>query len=576
MIKKGQEVQPDIRRFDSPRSETKLIAAALVLIAVYLLPMFVLGQNAHMRIQDNLDSNVAWYKVLASSGQLFGSVHATIPQIINGELSRNAFGSQFSLIVLLYAALPPMLAYALSQLISRLFAFIGMYLLLRDHFVRSDQDGLIRVFAALAFALTPFWPSGMLSTLGMPLALWAFLNIRRRQDSWKEWATLILLPFYSSFELGFFFFLSALFLFWVISCTHRKEFDARFLAAIVLMTAVYLLVEYRLVASLFLDTTPTNRNAFNESNMTMVQVMVTAIINAAIGHNQVWTMQQYIILPVTLVALWLIVQSMRHHTQLRREQLWFLWLLELNLLISLWYGFWFYKGWMPLKERFSLLKAFNFSRYHYLHPMLIYMMFALGLVICRHKGKGWKRLAEAALILQIVVLFLYNPEIEYHQQPSFRQFYAENQFHEIAGYIGKPKSAYRVASIGLHPAIAQYNGFYTLDTYNNFYPLSYKYEFRKIIAPELKKNASIRSYFDRWGGRCYLFTADLGGNYDFRKNSEVKLYHLQLNIHQFEKMGGRYILSSVPVVSPERDHLRFLKAFNDRESAWTIYLYQAD
>ena len=69
-----------------------------------------------------------------------------------------------------------------------------------------------------------------------------------------------------------------------------------------------------------------------------------------------------------------------------------------------------------------------------------------------------------------------------------------------------PVEDYRVASIGIHPAIAQYNGFYTLDTYNNFYPLSYKHEFRKIIEKELEKNKKIRNYFDAWGGRCYFFT----------------------------------------------------------------------
>ncbi|WP_010630829.1 DUF6044 family protein [Sporolactobacillus vineae] len=555
--------------------ETRLIIIALVLIAIYLLPMFLLGQNAHMRIQDNLDSNVAWYRVLARSGELFGSVHTTIPQIINGELSRNAFGSQFSLIVLLHTVLPPILAYSVSQLISRLFAFIGMYLLLRDHVVPENQDGLIRVFVALAFALTPFWPSGMLSTLGMPLALWAFLNIRKRQDSWRDWTALILLPFYSSFELGFFFFLSGIAVFWGVGCIVRKKIDVKFLAAIMTMTVMYLLVEYRLVASLFLNPSPTNRNEFIESNLNGVQVMRSAFNNALIGHNQVWTIQQYIILPVTLVVLWLIFRSFKSHRHLSKPQLWFVLLLGLNLLISLWYAFWFYKGWVPLKEKISILTTFNFSRYHYLHPMLIYLMFALGLVICRQKGARWRRVAETALILQVMVLFLYNPEIEYHQQPSFKQFYAEKQFNEIAEYIGKPKSEYRVASIGLHPAIAQFNGFYTLDTYNNFYPLSYKHEFRKIIAPELRKNNSVRNYFDKWGGRCYLFTAELGKKYDFRKNSGMRLYHLQLNINQFKRMGGDYILSSVPVVSPEHDHLRFLKAFSSRESAWTIYLYQA-
>lgn len=556
--------------------EAKLFIVALILLTIYMLPMFLLGQNAHMRIQDNLDSNVAWYKVLARSGELFGSVHATIPQIINGELSRNAFGSQFSLIVLLYAVLPPMLAYSVSQLISRLFAFIGMYLLLRDYVVPVSQDGLIRVFVALTFALTPFWPSGMLSTLGMPLALWAFLNIRKRRDSWKDWIALILLPFYSSFELGFFFFLSAMAVFWIVSCVIRRKIDLKFLAAVVVMTTMYLLVEYRLVASLFFGASPTNRNEFAESNLSAVQVLFAALRNAVIGHNQVWTIQQYIILPLSLAVLWLIFRSSQSQKHLSKQQLWFIWLFGLNLVISIWYAFWFYKGWVPIKEKISLLTTFNFSRYHYLHPMLIYLMFAVGLVICRQKGHGWLKLAKAALIFQVIILFLYNPEIEYHGQPSFKQFYAEHQFDEISQYIGRPKSEYRVASIGLHPAIAQFNGFYTLDTYNNFYPLSYKHEFRKIIAPELNKNTSVRNYFDQWGGRCYLFTAELGRRYDFRKNSGVKLNHLQLNISQFKKMGGDYILSSVPVVSPKQDHLRFLKAFTSRESAWTVYLYQVN
>jgi Predicted membrane protein len=555
-------------------NENRLVFIALILIAVYLLPMFLLGQASHMRIQDNLDSNVAWYKVLARSGELFGSVRTMIPQIINGELSRNAFGSQFSLIVILYAVLPPMLAYSVSQLISRLFAFIGMYLLLRDYVIRSADSALIRVFSALAFALTPFWPSGMLSTLGMPLALWAFLGIRNRKDSWKEWLTLILLPFYSSFELGFFFFLSAMAVFCVGDWIRNRRINLKFLSAIVLMTVLYLLVEYRLVASLLIQGQPTNRNAFNESNLNFIQALNTALVNAMVGLNQVWTMQQYIILPLALIVLFMIFRSLKLHERLKEPEKLFLWLLGLNLLISLWYGFWFYKGWTPLKEKISILTTFNFSRYHYLHPLLIYLMFAVELLICWRAGNRWKRVAKIALILQVAILFLYNPEIEFHNQPSFKQFYAAQQFKNIADYIGKPKSEYRVASIGLHPAIAQYNGFYTLDTYNNFYPLSYKSDFRKIVAPELAKNASIRDYFDHWGGRCYLFTAELGKNYDFRKNSGVRIHHLQLNIRQFKKMGGKYILSSVPIENAGQDQLRYLRAFNNRDSAWTIYLYQ--
>lgn len=70
---------------------------------------FLPGTNAHIRVHDNLDSNIAWYKVLINSNELFGPLNATIPQVING-LPRGAYGTEFSGIVWLHALFPTMLA----------------------------------------------------------------------------------------------------------------------------------------------------------------------------------------------------------------------------------------------------------------------------------------------------------------------------------------------------------------------------------------------------------------------------------------------------------------------------------
>ncbi|WP_455660646.1 DUF6044 family protein, partial [Pradoshia sp.] len=137
--------------------ETKYIMLASVLLAIYLAPMFIYGENSHIRVHDNLDSNIAWYKVLKDNQQLFGPIDDTITQIING-LPRNAFGTEFSGIQWLHYFLPSMTAYAISQVIVRVFAFLGMYRLLKKHFLRAEEYSFIRVFAALAFSLTPFWP----------------------------------------------------------------------------------------------------------------------------------------------------------------------------------------------------------------------------------------------------------------------------------------------------------------------------------------------------------------------------------------------------------------------------------
>ena len=119
------------------KEKTLLIIAFLLLLA-YVSPMFLLGENSHIRVHDNLDSNITWYKVLHRSGELFGSSHAVLPQIING-LPRNTFGTEFSGIQWLYGLFPTMLAYSLSQTITRVFALIGMYLLLKKHFIKSKD-----------------------------------------------------------------------------------------------------------------------------------------------------------------------------------------------------------------------------------------------------------------------------------------------------------------------------------------------------------------------------------------------------------------------------------------------------
>ncbi|ASS85817.1 hypothetical protein GLN3_00930 [Geobacillus lituanicus] len=549
-------------------TEKRLLFFSLLAIALYVSPYFVLGEDAHMRVHDNLDSNIAWYKVLTRSGELFGPVDGIIPQIING-LPRNAFGTEFSGIVWLHALFPSIYAYGLSQAITRVFAFVGMYLLLKKHVLPAGRWGWIRIGASLTFALTPFWPSGMLSTLGMPLALWAFLNIRGGERSWVNWAVLTLLPLYSSFVLGFFFFLSALGIWWLIDVIRGKGWNWRFLAAIVYMTVLYLAVDYRLVHSLLFSDEPTSRDEYFHARLPLWRVIRLTFKNYVLGHTHVMTVHGFVILPVTLLALYFVWKRKRW-----RQEMPFLVLHVLNFALSTWYAFWFYKGWLPLTERFDLLDKFNFARYHFLRPMVIYVLFAMALKIIWQEGRRWRAVSAAAIALQLLVLVLHNEEIVYRNKPSFREFYAEKQFAAIREYIGRPVHTYRVASIGIHPAIAQYNGFYTLDTYNNFYPLEYKHRFRRIIAKELEKNKKLREYFDEWGGRCYLFVDELGKHYMFKKTSKRTIRHLELNTKAFYAMGGRYIFSALPIENASDNALHLERVFRSDESAWTIYLYK--
>lgn len=254
----------------------------------------------------------------------------------------------------------------------------------------------------------------------------------------------------------------------------------------------------------------------------------------------------------------------------------FSWLLLATGLLSLWFGFWYWQGWIPIKLHIDLLRTFNFSRFHWLHPLLWYIIFALSLqLIEREWGKWGRKLIVFLLIGQIIFLFYSGLFIsEYNNNViTYREFFSEELFAEIAGTIGERQEDYRVVSLGMHPSIAIYNGFYTLDGYIQNYSLEHKHEFKKVIKKELEKDSSLKNYFLHWGSRCYLFSAELGQDYLFTADREKQIYNLDLDTTQLREMGARYILSAVEVLNYRDNDLRLEDVFTDEDSPWKIYVY---
>ncbi|MBF2348000.1 hypothetical protein IA935_01880 [Listeria marthii] len=551
----------------------KWLIVALLLLAIYVAPLFILGGNSHVRIHDNLDSNMTWYKMVLDSGDYTAKVGmANIDQIMDDSVPRDSFDSEFVGIDWLYMIFSAPIAFAVSQLITRVFAFLGLFLWARDYLIKDKKYLVPLYFVSLAFALTPYWPSGMLSTLGMPLALWAFLNIRNNRRRIWNVVILTLLPFYSSLILGFCFFLVMVGCIWLYDVIKKKQVNIRFLLSMIYMGLLYALVNYRFIYAMFLHPEPDSRSEFSLPQLSFLSSIRLSFKNFINGHTHDQALAGFVILPILLLVLVLILIK----REWVKEKL-FLWLFGFNLFLSFWYGFWWYKGWNVIKENVEIMRTFNFSRFHFLQPFLFYGLFALAIVYLIKKGNWWRKLAYVAIVLQLVVVFANNSEIYYRTgngSPSINQFYATEQFEEIKDYIGKPQPSYRVGSIGLHPSVSQENGFYTVDGYVNSYPLAYKKAFRKIIAGELDKSPVLEDYYDNWGNRCYLFSAELGKNYDFGKDSDKHIKQLDFNSAAFKAVGGEYILSAVPIDNASDVGLQFEKAFNNKESYWKIYLYK--
>lgn len=552
----------------------KWIYLALIVLLLYLSPYFILGENTHVRIHDNLDSNITWYKVLADSGTMFASPDTKIPNIMNG-LPRNSLGSELNLMVLLYAFFKPFTAYTINQVLMRVLAFFGMYLLLKKHvFIKKTRrlaSPILIVGTALAYAMLPYWPSGGGSIAGLPLALYAFLNIRNREASKADWAILVLLPFYSDFILSFVFFLTCMSMVWLVDWIRTKRFNFPFFAAMALMTIMYLIINYRIIYQMFLNPDFTShRVAFDRGHWNTVYALAIAVGVFIFGFMHVIRLTQWIVLP-TILAAFVIAHKKRINIRLLTG------CFVLNIVFSLIYGLYKWEGIKPLKEKWHIFEMFNFGRFQFLEPPVWYISFALALWVIWKSVKWGKQIAMVLLSAQIVVLFLFGEDIHYrhHNYVSFAQFYSEDLLREIRDYIGKPPSTYRVVSIGIHPSIAQYNGFYTLDGYVVSYPLSYKKQFRKIIAPELRKDTSNRHYFDHWGSRCYIFVHELRRHHMYAHGKKI-VKHLNLNTRALKQMGGTYIFSAVKIANAKENGLNLLRSFENQTSPWKIYLYRVE
>lgn len=563
-------------------SEHKYFICAFFILSLYLAPFYILGDSTPALIHDNLDSNVVWYTILADSGQSFGSMDSTIPQLMNG-MPRNSFGSEFNVIKWLFQIFEPYTAYIVNLTMMHLFAFIGMYLLLARCLLPHKDSMFITVGVALAFALLPFWPSGGLSIAGMPLLIYAFLNIRNNQWSIIDWVIVGLIPLYSSFALTGFFVLVALSLFWLYDLLHTRKPNHSFFLAICLLCLMYCLVEYRLIYSMFFDTGYISiRTEFvrDSGSTDFWNAIKSSKTNFLYGQYHAASLHTYFIgLSVACAFLILLFKKKRCDLLVL--------LVGLCAVISLFYGF-AYSDMLSFLQNLPLYNAFTVTRFHFFHPLLWFVIFALALKIIYSNIRYGKQIAAILLILQIGFLLTFGSfggvinEDSYQygglgllktEQMSFNEFYSLNLFAEIEDTIQLPKESYRIVSLGMHPAISQYNGFYTLDLYHVNYPLSYKHSFRLIMETELDKNEKYQKNYDNWGARCNIFVSELDDNYMNTRDKNISVQNLEINSRVLYDMGGRYIFSAVEIQNYNENNLDLIDTYERDDSPWKIRVY---
>lgn len=569
-----------LSQFLFPRRIAPLLLALLGVLLV-MLPYGVLQQRSYITIDDNLDAELNIPYLLVSQKVVFNyDASAVVVPIMNG-LPRNALRPGLSATVAFFEVLPPWAAYLAHQLAVRLLGLLSLYALLRRCWLPGAQHKVVLAVLALAWALLPLYSMYGLSVLGQPALLLAFLELRRGSRQLWPWQLIGAFPLWSIFVFVGPFVLAALGVFTLWDAWQARQLNWRLVAGLLLLTGMYVVVEWPLFYSLLVarQFVP-HRVEFDLARLSPTSIgagLRSTVQYLLFGQYHASRFFRGLIVVAVVVAM-----AQARGSARRRLVRQFLGWGAVLVAVALFCGLYvLLMG--QLQKQVPLLGAFNFNRLHFLTPLLWFAVLALALQAIQSP-----RLRLVLAAGQLAIGLIMNPEWVNNlrelagrplpQEPNYAAYVAPGLFQTIRQTIqtqtGLRPAQYRVACLGLPPAIAQLNDFYTLDSYQNNYPLAYKKQFRPIIAGELAKSPLLRTYFDNWGNRCYLFSAELGK--DFRVGAAQKrvVQDFAFDAAAFRQLGGRYVLSAVRLAAPAQSGLRLAAVFEQPGAFWRIHLYE--
>lgn len=604
--------------FYSTHKKNCYLAAGLVLSCLFMIPYFLLGGGSIVTYHDQLDGELFSY--LLTAKYLFTDIRV-YPEIMNGLPAAGAVPPA-PLFVLLYAAFKPFTAFMISQWIIYLTAFLGMYLLL----MRLTGREFISFSIAVIFMLMPFYPVYGLCIPGQPLLFFAVLSLfdkERRSavsssfprkagyyfsaDSIFYYLIIFFYGISSSLVLAGFaclLLLGGSALIHTITALRQKKRGLLSLwLSLIVLLASYISVNSGLIRQVLF---PGNTYISHKTEMMLSPQNFSDYFKEAfttgISYAQSFHLVLFILMLFCLLLFFMNAVVKKESLFSGSDKLPLLKALRVLLfifLICLFYAF--YHGHFITEIRNisgGILKTFNLDRVCWLLPTAwcILAGYLLSFIAGLREHKTAARSCSLCLKYGIIsaTLGIWGITVLLHSplRPNLSKllkggdyyaldwdrFFAEDIFSQIDSAIGKPKDSYHVISIGIYPAAAAYNGFYCLDGYSNNYPLEYKHTFRRIMEDELEKSDYIRDFFDNWGNRCYITTAEQANYYTFEKKWNSVIYDLDLNTDVLKELDCRYVFSAAYLMNAEEKGLTLLREapFETEGSWYHIYVYVVD
>ena len=569
----------------------KYFVGALLLLqaAVFL----VYRGNSYFQIHDNLDLFMGHYEMLKKGGLWFA--HGVNAPILHG-VPRDLFGSEFNLYNLFYILLPSYWAYLAGYAAKIAIGIFSFVILAKDVFKeRYETYKPLVIVVATAFGLIPVFPTYGIAFTSVPLII---LILRRLYfaGSFKErlpwYLAVFFYPLLSYFSYHGFFILCYMVCAVIILWIRYKKFPLSTFTSIVILSAGYIIFEYRLFGAMLGSDTVTIRTTMDHGNLTFAQAMKTALdefVNASFHSEDSHT---YIVLGVVLTGLVLInaglIKKGEAGRMLTEPVNLIMLFIIFNVLIFGLYQF------APFRHLFEMLvpplTGFEFARTAYFNTFLWYAELLLVLIRLYDLGKNSYRLLANAIAALAVLVVMFVPQVYndfyytcYNQAykvikqketstVNYNEFYSADLFEKIKSDIGY--NGEWSASYGFHPAILNYNGIASVDGYLGMYAQEYKDKWTRVIEPAFEGSPSISAYFLGWGARVNLISASDENTYAPLRVMDPQDKRLVANMDELKSLDCRFIFSRIDISNASEIGLELIGTYTDPSSPYTIYVYE--
>ncbi len=547
------------------------IAIVIITLCYYFYPLVCWGENAVVRANDCLDGDFVYRIALAKSHTIFALDPMTpVNNIMNG-LPRACLPSGLNIYQWIIFLFPNFYGFLINFLIIHIIGFFGMFIFLRNHILKQSEQKPLALLVAVAFCILPVYTIAGIAVLGVPLVINALLYIQKGEGTPKHYFALFLYGIYSFYSMFPMIIVGAS-LFFIYNLIRRRKWNWKLFWAVSFLCVCVVISEYQILYTFIFHKIIPHRLV--EHFVTSLNYKGVFVATLIVLCNGIISSANY---PVYLVglSLTLILGSyLVYKPKISLPVKLFLFAFVVSLVVAVW-------DWYQLQflyDKYPFFSTFSFKRVNFFLPFIVYTLLAASLALADQKFKWLKYLIVPVVLFSTLKMnYSFNhSEGSDSGKLTYHQFFSEKLFKEINTYIGKPQESYHICDVGLLPSVSQYNGFFTLDSYQYLIPMSYREQFIKIVQGELNKSKGLTTFFSSPRGGpnvCFTFSAE---EYDTKVlgNKITEINNLDLNYDALKAMGCQYIFSIYPVKKFTSDKIVFQKEFINTEAPFNIYLYK--